>query len=105
MSTYPCCQHCALDITHQASERDQHTGACMWCENDIADALVVELKHALKVTGDALEAVTAERDALAASVARVRALHNVRGRESWFMPRCSECHGFYPCPTIRALDA
>ena len=47
-------------------------------------------------------ALLAERDALAATVERVRALH----RENDFPSQagaCNECDGWYPCETIRAL--
>ena len=46
--------------------------------------------------------LVAERDALAAKVERVRALH----RENDFPSQagaCNECDGWYPCETIRAL--
>lgn len=54
-----------------------------------------------------LLAAAAERDALAAKVERVRALHQREviavhefGPEAW----CPTCELHYPCPTIRAID-
>ena len=52
-------------------------------------------------------ALLAERDALAATVERVRALHHEGApfvRPGGQDRRCS-CGGHWPCPTIRALDA
>ena len=51
-------------------------------------------------------ALLAERDALAATVERVRALHHEGAPFVRFCGqdrRCS-CGGRWPCPTIRALD-
>ena len=51
-------------------------------------------------------ALLAERDALAATVERVRALHHEGApfvRPGGQDRRCS-CGGRWPCPTIRALD-
>ena len=56
----------------------------------------------------ALLDAAAERDALAAKVERVRALHQREviavhfefGPEAW----CPTCELHYPCPTIRALN-
>ena len=45
----------------------------------------------------------AERDALAAKVDRVRALHFGEYVEDEDQSRCFECGDDYPCPTIRAL--
>ena len=53
-----------------------------------------------------LLAAAAERDALAATVERVRALHHEGApfvRPGGQDRRCS-CGGRWPCPTIRALD-
>ena len=53
-----------------------------------------------------LLAAAAERDALAAAVERVRALHHEGApfvRPGGQDRRCS-CGGRWPCPTIRALD-
>ena len=53
-----------------------------------------------------LLAAAAERDALAAKVERVRALHHEGApfvRPGGQDRRCS-CGGRWPCPTIRALD-
>ena len=53
-----------------------------------------------------LLAAAAERDALAATVERVRALHHDGApfvRPGGQDRRCS-CGGRWPCPTIRALD-
>ena len=59
-----------------------------------------------EVVDGALDAA-AERDALAAKVERVRALHQREviavhefGPEAW----CPTCELHYPCPTIRALN-
>ena len=46
----------------------------------------------------------AERDALAAKVDRVRALHFGEYVEDEDQNRCFECGDDWPCPTIRALD-
>ena len=60
-----------------------------------------------RVLPDLLDAAAAERDALAAKVERVRALHQREviavhefGPEAW----CPTCELHYPCPTIRALN-
>ena len=47
---------------------------------------------------------TAERDALAAKVERVRALHCGEYVEDEGRNRCFECGDDWPCPTIRAID-
>ena len=48
-----------------------------------------------------LSAVVAERDALAAAVERVRALHRPEGRHNF----CGTCaYAPWPCATYRALD-
>lgn len=62
---------------------------------------------ALLHSAERLAEVTAERDALAASVARVRALHagefvEEDDDEGW--NRCYECGDNYPCSTLAALD-
>ena len=46
----------------------------------------------------------AERDALAAKVERVRALHFGEYVEDEDQNRCFECGDDWPCPTIRAID-
>ena len=46
----------------------------------------------------------AERDALAAKVERVRALHFGEYVEDEDRNRCFECGDDWPCPTVRALD-
>ena len=48
--------------------------------------------------------IAAERDALAAKVERVRALHFGEYVEDEDQNRCFECGDDWPCPTIRALD-
>ena len=63
-----------------------------------------------EMASDSLPALldaAAERDALAATVERVRALHQREviavhefGPEAW----CPTCELHYPCPTARALD-
>ena len=52
----------------------------------------------------ALLDAAAERDALAAKVERVRALHFGEYVEDEDQNRCFECGDDWPCPTIRALD-
>lgn len=52
-------------------------------------------------------ALLAERDALAAKVERVRALHcreDATTNGQVVASRCSRCMAAWPCPTIRALD-
>ena len=49
-------------------------------------------------------ALLAERDALAAKVERVRALHFGEYVEDEDQNRCFECGDDWPCPTLRALD-
>ena len=49
-------------------------------------------------------ALLAERDALAAKVERVRALHCGEYVEDEGRNRCFECGDDWPCPTLRALD-
>ena len=56
-----------------------------------------------EVVDGALDAA-AERDALAAKVERVRALHFGEYVEDEDQNRCFECGDDWPCPTIRALD-
>jgi hypothetical protein len=56
-----------------------------------------------EVVDGALDAA-AERDALAAGVERVRALHFGEYVEDEGQNRCFECGDDWPCPTIRALD-
>ena len=51
----------------------------------------------------ALLDAAAERDALAAKVERVRALHFGEYVEDEDRNRCFECGDEWPCPTIRAL--
>ena len=51
----------------------------------------------------ALLGVAAERDALAAKVERVRALHFGEYVEDEDQNRCFGCGDDWPCPTIRAL--
>ena len=53
---------------------------------------------------DVALALLAERDALAAKVERVRALHFGEYVEDEDRNRCFECGDDWPCPTIRALD-
>ena len=72
-----------------------------WCGMGIA--LAAAAVNALPALLDA----AAERDALAAKVERVRALHRREviavhefGPEAW----CPTCELHYPCPTIRAID-
>ncbi len=48
-------------------------------------------------------ALLAERDALAAKVERVRALHFGEYVEDEDQNRCFECGDDWPCPTIRAI--
>ena len=53
-------------------------------------------------------AAAAERDALAAKVERVRALHcreDATTNGQVVASRCPRCMAAWPCPTIRALDA
>ena len=50
-----------------------------------------------------LLAAAAERDALAAKVERVRALHFGEYVEDEDQNRCFECGDDWPCPTIRAI--
>ena len=57
-----------------------------------------------RVLPDLLDAAAAERDALAAKVERVRALHFGEYVEDEDQNRCFECGDDWPCPTIRALD-
>ena len=52
----------------------------------------------------ALLDAAAERDALAAKVERVRALHFGEYVEDEDRNRCFECGDDWPCPTVRALD-
>jgi len=58
------------------------------------------------ITEYEVERLTAERDALRASVQRVRDLHvpsqTVKSRISG-LPVCCRCHDIYPCETLRAL--
>ena len=56
-----------------------------------------------EVVDGALNAA-AERDALAAKVERVRALHFGEYVEDEDQNRCFECGDDWPCPTIRAID-
>ena len=52
-------------------------------------------------------ALLAERDALAAKVERVRALHcreDATTNGQVVASRCPRCMAAWPCPTIRALD-
>ena len=72
---------------------------------DAADAAFIAAANPAAVL--ALLDVAAERDALAAKVERVRALHQREviavhefGPEAW----CPTCELHYPCPTIRALN-
>ena len=51
----------------------------------------------------ALLDAAAERDALAAKVERVRALHFGEYVEDEDQNRCFECGDDWPCPTIRAI--
>ena len=53
---------------------------------------------------DVVLALLAERDALAAKIERVRALHFGEYVEDEDQNRCFECGDDHPCPTIRALD-
>ena len=48
-------------------------------------------------------ALLAEREALAAKVERVRALHFGEYVEDEDQNRCFECGDDWPCPTIRAI--
>ena len=60
-----------------------------------------------EMASDSLPALldaAAERDALAAKVERVRALHFGEYVEDEDRSRCFECGDDWPCPTIRALD-
>ena len=52
----------------------------------------------------AVLALLDERDALAAKVERVRALHFGEYVEDEDQNRCFECGDEWPCPAIRALD-
>ena len=57
--------------------------------------------HVIAHRGAQLDAVTAERDALAEKVERVRALHRPEGRHNF----CGTCaYAPWPCATYRALD-
>ena len=80
-----------------------------------------ELRHENATLRADLARVTTERDALAASVARVREMHVDGGESRGYFPGekgygwrdhcCIECGSIgeygveWPCPTIRALDA
>ena len=72
---------------------------------------LIEAAPALLDAAERLAEVTAERDELAASVARVREGHTPYPD---YLPgpngvpirweRCQRCNGAYPCQPIRALD-
>ena len=69
--------------------------------NEMAwDGWTVAISEAAEDLFDA----AAERDALAAKVERVRALHFGEYVEDEDQNRCFECGDDWPCPTIRALD-
>ena len=84
-------------------------------ERDERDALIADLTTALDYRENQVRtqriALRAERDALAASVARVREGHTPYPD---YLPgpngvpirweRCQRCNGAYPCQPIRALD-
>ena len=85
----------------------------MWTEDDewsrwgVGRSLVDVIQCAANEAAAALLDAAAERDALAAKVERVRALHQREviavhefGPEVW----CPTCELHYPCPTARALD-
>ena len=88
---------------------------CPVCGTDYARSEYASMRRDSEETSkaalaDAL-AVRAERDELAATVARVRALHACESRTIAFVmgdpvviEECAECDAGYPCPTIRALD-
>ena len=79
---------------------DLHQG-----DDGLTDArLIAAAVNALPALLDAAEerdALRAERDALAAKVERVRALHRPEGRHNF----CGTCaYAPWPCATYRALD-
>ena len=72
---------------------------------DESSLATVQAHHVAQVTEAAVrEQIAAERDALAAKVERVRALHFGEYVEDEDQNRCFECGDDWPCPTIRALD-
>ena len=87
-------------IGERVDDCDRFEVGTFICEQDAH--LIVSAVNALPALLDA----AAERDALAAKVERVRALHHEGApfvRPGGQDRRCS-CGGRWPCPTIRALD-
>ncbi len=96
------CPTCSTGMTRQTVGM-----VCQLCGTDYARPEYASLRRDSEQTTKAALAealaVRADRDALAAKVERVRALHFGEYVEDEDRNRCFECGDDYPCPTRRAL--
>ena len=89
-------ESCAADATFIAHAR-----------TDVPELAAEVERLRVFIRGTRIAALTAERDALARQIERVRALHFAVVPADWLggPTRCGGCGENYPCRTIHALDA
>lgn len=91
------------DEMHQAADVILAAG---FSRATVPDAATATVKVQVEFVGDLLiEELKRERDAALAAIERVRAIHS-RGetRPGEYFCAYPACEGYWPCPTVKALD-